>query len=169
MSAGAAAEEKDDAPAFELLDEILTTKGRFSEDASRRIRAAIQAYANGMGSRGLDECLGWKPLPGERSIARRLAEARYLAAFADAWRALNNAEHLSNWARCEVLVSELAEFERTNLPVWREKGTPEGASILHYAIFRIFSTVGRAPPKTANGIFELLKRARVLNRDRHLA
>lgn len=131
-------------------------------EVQRLVYASVRAFADGLGAHSLQECFGWQALPGERSIARRLAEAKRLGAFADAWRAQSGCEALAPWRRCEILAAEIEEFESLYWPAWKDAGPPAGASRLRAALHTVYATLDRSPPKTAKGIHELLKRARVL-------
>jgi hypothetical protein len=152
----------DEDAALELLDQVIASEGRFSLELCERLRAACQEYAAGDGTRSLEACFGWQTRPGERSIATRLAEARRLTAFADAWRAMTDCEGLSDWRRCEILATQLEEFESTYLPTWKDAGPPAGVSRLRRALYQAFTALERPPPRTAKGLHELLTRARVL-------
>lgn len=150
---------------YELLDEIVSSDGRFSVGLSRQIRVAMRTFVEGRGALDLAECFGWKPTAGGggRSIARRLSQAKRVAAFADAYRMMLDVERLSSWKRCEVLAHELAEFERLRWPLYREGGLPAGASARDSTFFEIFSALDQRPAMGTPGIHLLLKRAGVLN------
>jgi hypothetical protein len=152
----------DEDAALELLDQVLASEGRLSLELSERVRAACREYAAGDGGRTLEACFGWQPSSGGRSIATRLAEAKRLAAFADAWRAMTDCQGLSDWRRCEILATQLDEFEAEYLPAWKDAGPPAGASRLRRALYQAFTALERPPPRTAKGLHELLTRARVL-------
>jgi|CXWL01.1.fsa_nt_gi hypothetical protein len=154
--------EQDDQGAYALLEEIVTSEGRLSADASERVRVAMRAYADGRGKRDLYDCFGWKPPQSGRSIPWQIAEAAYLAAFVDAWRAESDVSDCSNWRRCEYLVSHINDFELLDLPTWRRCGIPKNASRMKLAIYQIFNAVSRRPARTAKAIHEILKRARLL-------
>jgi hypothetical protein len=151
----------DEDPGFELLEQVISSEGRFTAAISERIRAAFRQYADGDGASSLEACLGWQARPGERSIATRLAEVKRLRALADAWRAMIGCDGLSDWRRCEILATEVLNFESVYLPAW-EKGLPADASKLRRALYIAFTALERPPPKTAKGLHELLKRAGVL-------
>lgn len=153
----------DEEPAFELLDQVIASDGQFSPELSEKVRAACLGYVAGAGARSFESCFGLNVRPGERSIATRLAEARRLTAFVDAWKAMTGCEDLSDWRRCEILAAELVEFESSYLKRWKEDGgPPSGASRLRRALYQAFTVLERPPPRTAKGLHELLTRARVL-------
>lgn len=147
---------------FDLIAEILASRGRLSEAASERVRDAVRAYVYTLGAQRVDEGLGLVALPGGRSIAYRLAASKQMSAIAAAWRAMADCSALSTWRRCEILASEIADFEALYWPRWKDSGPPEGSSALRCALFEAFAALDRAPPRTAKGLAELLKRAGAL-------
>lgn len=153
----------DEDPQLELLAEIAESKLPFSRELSERVRGACLEFVAAAGARSLEACFGWEPCRGKHSMGRRLAEARLLAAIGTAWRAMEGCDRLKDWPRCRVLLAEMADFEVNYLPTWRSDGPPSGASRLRRALYQAFTAVSRPLPKTENGLFELLKRARVLN------
>jgi len=160
--ASAESRRLDEDAALELVNQVIASEGRFSPEISEWVRAAWREYAAGDGARSLEACFGLQTRPGERSIATRLAEAKRLAAFADAWRAMTDCQGLSDWRRCEILATQLEEFEAAYLPAWRDAGPPAGASRLRRALYQAFTALERPPPRTAKGLHELLTRAREL-------
>jgi hypothetical protein len=146
-----------------LFAEVCASEGRVSADQVARMFKACMGFATDPEKRSLEWWFECQAAPGERSIATRMAEAKRLAAFVDAWRAMTDCEGLSDWRRCEVLAAELAEFESAYLPRWlKDGGPPAGASRLRRALYQAFTALERPPPRAAKSLHAALRRAGVL-------
>jgi hypothetical protein len=149
--------------AYDLLAQVLSSKGRFSLELSEQLRRIYRAYATAAGKSSLEDCHGWKPEPGNRSRVRLMAEAAQFAAIVDAYRALPACETLSTMRRCEILHGEMIDFECNYWPQWSKDGLPaDRTSGVLEALYRAYKALPNKPPaKSAAGIYRLLTRAGV--------
>lgn len=145
---------------LDLLSRAVNEEHAFSAPVHRWLHGGLRAYLDGTGAQTLEVCLGIQPPPGARSLSRRLAQAKQMRAIVEAWRSQGECDGVSSWERCEILAKDVAVFGESLWPAWRKSGGPPSeASQLRRALFAAFAAMNSPPPKSQNGIYELLKRA----------
>ena len=148
------------AESVQLLEQALRASKAFAPDVFRWLQRALREYAKEGRAGTLERHLGLnvEQNKGRSAVRRRLVNERWQALGA-AYAAQIDCDNLGPFKRCDVLVTDLKEFEKLFWESWRQSGPPESASRLRRALFAVYQAYDGHPPCEARSLYGALVRA----------